>query len=547
MLTFRTDAANFADGDRDGVRIATGAGLAVDFDEFAADAATLGLWHLHDGGCQGEGSGLADASGGGHDLANAGASPVEDGYRFVAAENDYMTATLGALAQPQAAVTLEGWVRQWQTPAGQYGQIARCYVDGNNRLMLDARRGSTPADSYIGTSLKIGGAWSPTASWSGAAADALLASAEPWHVAAVLDAPGSLRLFVNGTKRAETTPVGNALPAGTYQFILGYGSAAAAPSAVIDEARVSASARYAADFTPHRLLAAGTYAGPTFDADRLLAAWLDLVAELQVPPGCAAAWEARAADALDGFGRPQALWQTWDGTPGALPAGRFFQWRVTLSASADWRATPLVETVDAVASEAGYNVYHATGDGPEALDYAEPLARVGPGLTAVETPALQAGAVHWFAVRPVDALGRETPLAQDEVRLETDSQGGRVADRPAGVLSASASPLPQGAAEVEWRYRVGAGGVRPVAFRVFGDGGTGTIDYGTPLGEVPYRAGQMWYAWTSGPLPGGGEHLLAIRAVSAAGPWDEQPAVVAVTVDAAPPDEVDLLEAETTL
>jgi hypothetical protein len=163
----------------------------------------------------------------------------------------------------------------------------------------------------------------------------------------------------------------------------------------------------------------------------------------------------------------------------------------------------------------------------------------------VQTDALAVETVHWFGIRPVDADGRESPIAQGEVRLEIDAQGEQEPDRPAGVLAAAATPLPLGAARLQWRYRVGLGGVLPQTFRVFGDGGTGTIDYETPLGEVPWREGQAWYAWTSDPLAPGVEHQLAVRAVTAGEVWDEQPAVARITPDAAPPGEVDILEAET--
>ena len=196
---------------------------------------------------------------------------------------------------------------------------------------------------------------------------------------------------------------------------------------------------------------------------------------------------------------------------------------------------------------AGYNLYHATGADPESLDYSQPSARVGPGITQFETQALQAGAVHWFGIRPVDARGIESPLTQDELRLELDAQGQRVADRPAGALTLAARPLPDGAAGLEWRWRAGYGGVVPQVFRIFGDGGTGVINYAAPLGEVPYSGGINIYAWTSGPLAGGAEQQLAVRAITAGGVWDDQPAVATVTPDDSAPGSVDALEAEAIL
>ncbi|MFO8014795.1 MAG: hypothetical protein R6X20_15985 [Phycisphaerae bacterium] len=545
MLTFRMDETNFEAGSRDGVRIVEGPGLAVDFDEFAPDADTLGLWHLHDGACAGEGTGLDDASGSGHDLDNQGAESVQAGYRFVGADRDYMET--GLAGQPERpAVTLEAWVRDWLTPVGDTGQVAILWRDADHRLDLSALRAPDPADSYIRARLRVAGAWVGHAMWHGVEADALLAGTDPWHVAAGLESPGRLTLYVNGTARAEDDSDIQPLPAGDYTLTLGtYLNHSTWPlSAVLDEVRLSAAARYAAAFEPHRLLAAGTYTGLTFDAVRLAADWTDLAPSCTVPPGCILAWQVRAADETDVAGDPQALWQSYDGDPATLPDGRYFQWRATLSADDERLASPTVASVEALASEAGYNLFLAGGDGPGAIDYADPCRRVGPGVQEVATDPLAAGAVHWFGIRPVDTDGRESPITQSEVRLELDADGAAVPDRPASPLALHAEPLPAGEVLLRWRYRVGYAGLAPDVFRVFGDGGTGTIDYETPLGEMPYDAGRVWHVWTGDPLAPGVVHQLAVRAVAAGEVWDEPPAVVQATPDAAPPGAVDALSAE---
>lgn len=551
MLTFRMDETNFAQGEREGLRITTGAGLKVDFDEFASDGDALGFWHLHNGGCQGEGTGLEDASGGGHDLTNYGAESVEDGYRFCRAEDDYMDASLapGSLS----TLTLEAWVRAWATPTDQYGLIALFYKPTPlDTVHLFARRSANPAASGIYFTQFIYGGFRGSRAWVGAEVDALLAAPEAFHVAGVMDSTeaGELnrRLFVNGISRGTLlgsdflTFSGTRLRLGRRENGIGWDL-----SAVLDEVRLSATARYASDFTIHRLLASGLYTSPTFDAVRLQADWLDLVPEKQVPDGCQVAWEVRAADETDAFGYPQALWQAYSGDPSTLPDGRYFQWRATLSASADRTVSPLLTSVEARASEAGYDLYRAIGPGPEALDYNVPFARVGPGVTQTETAALDPDAVHWFGIRPVDVDGVESPVTQCEARLELDESGQRVPDRPTGVLDLDARALPLGAVRLSWRYRIGMTGVVPQAFKIFGDGGSGTINYDLPLGEIPYVAGRAWYAGIVEALVGGVEHQLAVRAVAAGDVWDEQPAVVCVTPDATPPAEVDALEAETIL
>lgn len=547
MRSYRTDITNFIQGARDGTRIAAGAGVKVDFHELAPDASTLGLWHLHDGGCQGEGSGLVDASGHGRHLVNHGAVAIEDGYQFTRSAGDYMQATIGSLGyQPQ--VTVEAWVRGWGTVGDPNSRMFVKYlIDWTTCLAVSARRAPSPYSSAIAAWLRVGTVWIGPAQWTGTGADAVLASALPWHVAAVLDAPASLRLYVNGMLRATYTVAIASLPSGNYRLDISDSEGADSCSAIVDEVRLSSVARYDASFTPDRLLALGMYTSSTFDSLRTGAKWIDLFWTASLPPQCGAIWEVRAADALDSGGEPAGIWGSYPGDPATLPVGRYFQWRADLSSSPDRLATPLIESAETTVSDRGYNLYGATGPGPESVDYAEPCARVGPEIAWVNVGPLQEGAVHWFGIRPVDAEEREIPLAQGEARLELDTQGEQVPDRPAGALAVVARATTLGTARLQWCYRVGRLGVAPLAFRIFGDGGTGVINYTTPLGEVPYRSGQSWYTWTSGQLAGGAEHQLAVRAVTAEGVWDEQPAVARVTPDATPPAAVDALEAETVL
>jgi hypothetical protein len=538
MLTFRIDESTFAACDLAGLRRVPGAGLRVDFDEFAPDAAALGLWHLHNGGCTGEGAGLEDASGGGHPMAANGAQPVEDGYRMDAGD----APAAGPFTRPaDAQLTCEAWVRDWGNAAASPGYLLWYAGPATSRLELWARRDG--ASSLLRVVLRISGTAVAVASWSGQDVDALLAGAAPWHVAVVLDAPSRLAVYVNGTLRAEAASGVVSLPAGNWTLQL---SLPATPAlAVVDEVRLSSSVRYAAAFAPKRLLAGGTCASPTFDAARLSAQWADVMSDADLPAGTSLAWDVRAADETDPAGDPQAPWQPWTGDPAALPVGRYFQWRASPAAGADRLTTPTLAAVDALASEVGYNLYRAAGDAPEAIDYAAgPWARVGPGVLALDTPALNAPAVHWFAVRPVDAAGRETPLAQDELRLELDAAGAVVPDRPAPVLDPVAAALPGGAVRLAWRYR--AGTAAPGEFRIFGDGGTGVIDYETPLAVVDASPDREAYAWETSALAPGAPHLLAVRAATDGNVWDAGPAAAcSVTPDATPPAAVENLLAET--
>jgi len=542
MPAFRMDQTNFVQGCRNGTRIVPAAGLRVDFNELAADSDTVALWHLHDGGCVGEGTGLEDASGGGHPLTNHGAQAREDGYELVCDTGQYLSVAMAS--QPaRSAYTLEAWFRRWNAPTGVPALlIAYAHSPEASQCRLEAVRQPDPADSFM-RAMVYDSVNDAEPYWRGAAVDALLASAQPWHAAIVVDAPAAVRLYVNGVLRAQALGNVPTMPAGTQAIYVGYSGGA--DNFIADEVRLSSAAR--SNFPASRLLASGAYVSPTFDAARVGAVWQNITADQVTPSGTSITWEARAADGLDALGNPLAEWQPYNGDPSSLPLGRWFQWRATPWSSPDRLATPTVESVEAQSGDVGYDLYHAIGPGPEALDYAQPYARAGPHIRSLESSALTPGTVHWFGVRPVDARGIASPTAQGEVRIELDWQGGRVPDRPAGVLALSVRPLPGGIVRLDWRWRPGQGGVVPRAFRIFGDGGSGAIDYQTPLGEVAYRDAQPQYAWESGELAGGLEHQLAVRAVAADEVWDEQPAVVRVTPDAEPPSRVDALQAEAIL
>ena len=347
MAQFPINETNYGDGTLEGLRHLADSGLKVDFDEFAPDASCLGLWHLHDGAHEGEGTGLLDASDG-HDFTNHGAASVEAGYEFDRADGDYMDADYpGEPARSQ--VTLEAWVRDWQTPSTERGLIALYGIDGNDNLYVRAALEGT--SSRIRARLHIGGTAVGDAVWQGADVETLLTSSDPWHVAVVLDSPNRLTLYVNGVQRAEDTTDIADLPSGDCTLRLGRwitGYTGYDLSAVVDEVRLSSAARYSADFDVYRLLAGALYTAPTFDGGEVRSKW-DIDRTQTVPGGTALGWEVRAADALSGD-VPDAAWAGWDGDPATLPRGRYIQWRARLDPDAGRKVSPafaeaLTETV----------------------------------------------------------------------------------------------------------------------------------------------------------------------------------------------------------
>lgn len=208
------------------------------------DGSTLGWWRF------GERGGRLDGVVG-PTLTNVGADPRDDGFRFVRENGDNMSVTFAG--QPaRAAMTLECWVRGVVVAAGGTRSILGVGLNEPNQLCLYlARHATDSALSYLSAALYIGGSVVGYARWQSAAAETLFLGPTSWHIAAVLNATASLTLFVNGVQRAQDTTGIVSLPAGDWilkvgRWISGWNGYDL--SAVLDEVRLSAAARYAATF-----------------------------------------------------------------------------------------------------------------------------------------------------------------------------------------------------------------------------------------------------------------------------------------------------------
>jgi len=211
----------------------------------ALDAAELGYWRF------GASGGRLTPVGTGPTFANHGAEAVEDGYRFVRADGDYLAASFPS--QPaRAPLTLEAWVRDWVQASTAYQYLYEFRHDSNNRLFLAGnRKESSPTSSDLVARLYVGGTSVGYLVWRGQVVYDLLGSADPWHAALVFDASeGWFRLFVNGVLRVEDTAGISALPAEDYTLNVGaYANGTIGwLSGVMDEVRLSKCVRYTTDF-----------------------------------------------------------------------------------------------------------------------------------------------------------------------------------------------------------------------------------------------------------------------------------------------------------
>ena len=191
-------------------------------------------------------------------FTNYGAESIEDGYRFIWDDRDYMQADLGAQADPLTTLTLQCWVRDWGSPDGvtdYFVSLFRQDDPGGTRLCLYAKVVEEPSSqSRIAAAWTVAGVTVGYLTWYGTDVYDLLSGSDPWHIAVVMDNLTIFRLFVDGVQRYFDTTGLLALPAANYSLKLGgypnatWGDA----SLVLDEVRLSKAARYDENFTPVR-------------------------------------------------------------------------------------------------------------------------------------------------------------------------------------------------------------------------------------------------------------------------------------------------------
>lgn len=187
-----------------------------------------------------------------------------------------------------------------------------------------------------------------------------------------------------------------------------------------------------------------------------------------------------------------------------------------------------------------YDRYEAAvllaGREPTDADYA-PIGAGSQGLVAVTAGV--AGTRYTAYVRAVKDHGAVSTAATRLIHLVSD--GSQLVARPNPIDSVTARPLSGGEIEVRWRQVAIDATVPTSEYRIYGDGGSGAIDYLTPLATV--ASGRTRAVLTG--LTAGIRHRLAVRAVSAGGVSDGNTAVaVAIprSLDPAAIDEITLAQ-----
>jgi len=185
----------------------------------------------------------------------------------------------------------------------------------------------------------------------------------------------------------------------------------------------------------------------------------------------------------------------------------------------------------------GYNLRRAVGEMPDASALiAETDGAAATTISTFPWVGHDAGTSYVYRLTPVGGGGVEN--LTDEVLAMTgfDAAGNWVGARPNAPADLRAAPAAGGRFVLRWTYSSQGQQAEPAAFRIYNDGGSGSVDYETVVGTVSYQGERFHYTYTSEPFANDAPVLWAVRAVSAAGAEEDNEHVVFGRADAlAPP------------
>jgi len=137
---------------------------------------------------------------------------------------------------------------------------------------------------------------------------------------------------------------------------------------------------------------------------------------------------------------------------------------------------------------------------------------------------------YFYAVRCASATGKEELGTMAVIRLSLDEQGSRLLARPNQVRALRAEAIADGCIRVSWWYWPLAQQKPPSHFAIFGDNGSGTIDYNESLSEVTYDGG-CFYSYISAAGQDGQTYRFGVRSVAEDGTDDNSQMFVSAVVD----------------
>ncbi|MHC4445647.1 MAG: hypothetical protein ACYTBZ_01545 [Planctomycetota bacterium] len=148
----------------------------------------------------------------------------------------------------------------------------------------------------------------------------------------------------------------------------------------------------------------------------------------------------------------------------------------------------------------------------------------------------QANTHYFYRLTAIGGGGVEN--FDDELVADTefDDNGDWVGAKPNAPGDLQVAAAAGGKFVLRWTYTADGQQAEPSGFRIYNNGGSGSIDYDNAVATVVYRSGRLHFSYESGAFDNGTRVFWAVRAVTSAGvEEDNQDTVLGRAEATAPP------------
>jgi hypothetical protein len=158
------------------------------------------------------------------------------------------------------------------------------------------------------------------------------------------------------------------------------------------------------------------------------------------------------------------------------------------------------------------------GGSMEGVYFENVLAVVEPDANEISLPSYlshEAGEVYFYVVRCANGCGDIEQTLRAAVKVAIDNDGKLSKARPNEVVGLRAEQGQDGKVEIVWAYNPMEQGSGPAEMRIYGDAGTGEIDYQNPVAIVTYKGRRSYRHKIDRPVDG--QYRFAVRAADGEG------------------------------
>jgi len=184
------------------------------------------------------------------------------------------------------------------------------------------------------------------------------------------------------------------------------------------------------------------------------------------------------------------------------------------------------------------------GESMETIDFANILAAENADATEMSPPNYvehNNSSTYFYIIRRANSCGCQEYTLSAAVKVSIDADGNLAGPRPNDVFAVRAEQVNGNKIKLVWYYCPLKQEQTPASFRIYGDGGTGQIDYENPITVILYM-GRKFYSYRSDELAGD-RYLFCIRTEGSDGA-ESASAKIEVQLDTCNPAAVDILNLE---